>query len=158
MKKTASKKKRKSTRIRHQIQSDYLGRVYGKGFLKLVPAAVAKLRTFRRKHPFDALAFTGSSGAAIAFPLSYFLKVPLIHVRKNDKNHYGMPIEGTLSSKRYVIVDDFIASGSTVRKIIKTVKKEYSHPAELVGIFLYDSYKRETYEGVPVVCVPKGSQ
>jgi orotate phosphoribosyltransferase len=156
MKKKASKKKpaKKTTKIRHEIQTSYLGRVYGQGFLKLVPAAVARLKAFRRKHPFDALAFTGSSGAALAFPLSYLMKLPLIHVRKSDKNHYGGSIEGTVSSKRYVIVDDFIASGTTVRRILKAIKKEYKHPVEAVGIFLYDSTPRNKYQDIPVVCVP----
>jgi adenine/guanine phosphoribosyltransferase-like PRPP-binding protein len=154
MKKKPSKKKPNG--IRHRIETEYLGRVYGKNFLKLVPKAVSTLKAFRKKHPFDAIAFTGSSGAALAFPLSYFLKVPLIHVRKKDKNHYGGSIEGTISSRKYIIVDDFIESGTTVYKIINTIKKEYSHPAEIVGICLYDSERRwSDFDGVPVVNIPK---
>ncbi len=149
-KKTSSKKV-----IRHQIQTDYLNRVYGKEFLKLVPMAVAKLRAFRKKHHFDAIAFTGSSGAALAFPLSYFLKLPLIHVRKKDRNHFSEKIEGTMSSQKYIIVDDFIASGATVRRVIKTIKSEYGHPVEPVGICLYDSDSRSLYDGIPVITIPR---
>lgn len=153
MKKKVSKKKV----VRHKIRTDYLGRVYGKNFLKLVPKAAAKLKEFRKTHPFDAIAFTGSSGAALAFPLSYLLKVPLIHVRKKDKNHYyGGLIEGTVSSRRYIIVDDFIESGTTVYKIINTIKKAYTHPVEIVGICLYDSGRRwSSFDSIPVVLIPK---
>lgn len=153
MKKKVSKEKV----VRHKIRTDYLGRVYGKKFLKLVPKAAAKLKEFRKKNPFDAIAFTGSSGAALAFPLSYLLKVPLIHVRKKDKNHYyGGLIEGTVSSRRYIIVDDFIESGRTVHKIINTIKKVYTHPAEVVGICLYDSRSyRSSFDGIPVIRIGK---
>lgn len=154
MKKTASKKKKV---VRHKIRTDYLGRVYGQSFLKLVPKAVLKLKEFQKKNPFDAIAFTGSSGAALAFPLSYLLKVPLIHVRKKDKNHYyGGHIEGTISSRRYIIVDDFIESGTTVYKIINTIKKVYTHPAEVVGICLYDSRShKSSFDGIPVIRIGK---
>ncbi len=137
MKKTTKKKT-----IRHEIQTDYLGKVYGKEFLTLVPKVVKKLRAIKRKHPFDAIAFTGSSGAALAYPLSYLMKMPLIHVRKDDDSHYSSGlIEGTISSKRYVIVDDFIESGNTIKRIIKTINKELKKSgAKPAAICLYSDY------------------
>lgn len=149
MKKKTSKKK-----IVHQIQSEYLGKVYGKQFLKLVPAAVKQLRAVKKKYPFDAIAFRGSSGAALAFPLSYFLKVPLIHVRKGN-SHYGSgTIEGTISSERYIIIDDFIDSGATIKKIIREVKKEMD--AKPVAICLYASSKYSAtarFENIPLISI-----
>lgn len=158
MKKKVVKKKliKKPTKkkITHQIRSDYLGKVYGQQFLQLVPAAVKKLRAIKRKHPFDAIAFRGSSGAALAFPLSYFLKVPLIHVRK-EKSHYGRgTIEGTISSKRFVIVDDFIDMGTTIETIVKEVKKEMS--AKPVAIVLYNSIKygpKANFKNIPLFSI-----
>jgi adenine/guanine phosphoribosyltransferase-like PRPP-binding protein len=138
MKKVVKKKKAVTReKIVHKIQSEYLGKVYGKQFLKLVPLAVKRLRAIKKKHPFDAIAFRGSSGAALAFPLSYFLKLPLIHVRKGE-SHYGSgTIEGTISSKRYIIVDDFIDRGTTVKKIVSEIKKNIG--AKPVAIFLYSA-------------------
>lgn len=132
------KKKTKPKTIRHQIRTDYLGKVYGKGFLKLVPKTAKKLRAIRREHPFDAIAFTGSSGAALAYPMSYLLKVPLIHVRKGKSHYYGGKIEGTISSKRYLIIDDFIDSGSTMKRVIKTITDALPK-AQPVAICLYSS-------------------
>jgi adenine/guanine phosphoribosyltransferase-like PRPP-binding protein len=158
--KLATKKKslpKKSEKIKHKIQSSYLSRVYKKDFLKVVPATVKLLEKFRKKNYFDAIAFTGSSGAALAFPLSYLMKLPLIHVRKGDGNHFGQPIEGTISSKNYIIVDDFIASGYTVRKIVKTIKKEYAHEANPVAIYLYNSSdRRKSLDDIPIISLPGG--
>ena len=154
-KKSVKKPVKKLTqKIKHQIRSDYLGKVYGQQFLELVPAAVKKLRAIKRKHPFDAIAFRGSSGAALAFPLSFFLKLPLIHVRK-EKSHYGRgTIEGTVSSKKYVIIDDFIDMGTTVKTIVKEVNKEMA--AKPVAICLYNagSYSATAkFDGIPIFSI-----
>src|SRR5258706_474101 len=138
MKKKASKKK--PQKIQHKIQTDYLGKVYSMEFLKLVPKAVKKIRAIKRKHPFDAIAFTGSSGAALAFPLSYLLKLPLIHVRKGKSHYGGGQIEGTISSKRYLIIDDFIETGASIRRVIKAVNSELDD-AKPVAICLYSGAK-----------------
>jgi adenine/guanine phosphoribosyltransferase-like PRPP-binding protein len=151
-------KKRK--KIKHEIRTSYLGDVYSKAFLKLVPEAVKHVKRFRKKHPFDAIAFRGSSGAALAFPLSFFLKVPLIHVRKDDKNHYSRPMEGTISSKRYLIIDDTIYTGFTISTIIKTISEEYQiagvRESKPVGICLFsDVPDRKRYNNLPVFHIPE---
>ena len=141
------------------IQSDYLNRVYEvKLFVKVVDQAVKTLTAFRKKNHFDAIAFTGTSGAALAYPLSIKMKVPLICVRKSVKdNHYGSKLEGCTNARTYIIVDDFIASGSTMKKIQKAVKDhtgEYgADPAKLVGVYLYaqKSYKGGKYKDVPLL-------
>ena len=90
------------------LHTDYLERVYRvNSFIKVVNKAVTILRKYRRKHPFDAIAFTGTSGAALAYPISYKLGIPLICVRKSRSNsHFYGKVEGYLASK-YIIVDDF---------------------------------------------------
>jgi orotate phosphoribosyltransferase len=137
--------KKKAEKIRHKIQTDYLEKVYSKQFLKLVPRAVKKLQSIMRKHPFDAIAFTGSSGAALAYPLSYFLKIPLIHVRKGASHYGGGKIEGTISSKRYVIIDDFIETGASIRRVIRTVNSELEG-AKPVAICLYSSTRTDGFD------------
>jgi len=127
-------------------------------FLKLVPRTVKKVRAIKRKYPFDAIAFTGSSGAALAYPLSYLLKLPLIHVRKGS-SHYGQgKIEGTISSRRYLIIDDFIDTGASIRRIVKAVDSELDG-AKPVAICLYSSDRQSYFEhkdtNIPVFNVPK---
>jgi len=145
---------KKATKITHQIRSEYLGKVYGKQFLKLVPAAVKRLRALKRKIPFDAIAFRGSSGAALAFPLSYFLKVPLIHVRKGQSHYGGGSIEGTISSKRYIIVDDFVESGRTVKTIIREINREMNAKAVAICLYAAGTYSATAkFEGVPLISI-----
>ena len=91
-----------------------------------------------QKYPFDAIAFTGVSGAALAFILSYELKIPLICVRRdeNDGHHAKVPqmmlpystiLEGALDAKRYLIVDDFIEQGNTIRRILESIDDHLFH-------------------------------
>lgn len=103
----------------------------------MIPKAVKEIRALKKELDFDAIAFTGSSGAALAFPLSYLLKLPLIHVRKGNSHYFSGQIEGTISSKKYLIVDDFIDRGNTIRRIIRNIKRELGDQAKPVGIYLY---------------------
>ena len=108
--------------------------------IKLATTAFKKLRTTVQ---FDAIAFTGSSGAAMAFPLMAELKIPIIYVRKPRESSHGGKIEYTsdVTINRYLIVDDFIDSGSTVKRVHKKIaewSKEHQCAApECVGVFLY---------------------
>lgn len=151
MKKKAVQKKTRK-KIQHEIWTAYLGSIFGSGYLKMVPSAAKKIRAIRKAHPFDAIAFTGTSGAGIAFPLSYLLKIPLIHIRKKSiRAHTSATVEGTISSKRYLIVDDFIASGKTIDRIRDTIKKDKQlKSAKAVGVFLYDSTRMTPYKKLPV--------
>jgi hypoxanthine phosphoribosyltransferase len=143
----------------HTIRTDYLGKVYSGQFLKLVPEAVKKVRQLRKEFKFDAIAFSGSSGAALAFPLSFFLKIPLIHVRKGS-SHYGSGrIEGTISSKKYLIVDDFIDRGNTMKRIMKSINDDLGKEAKPVAIFLYDSMRLASFtynkKQIPIFFLPR---
>ena len=114
--------------------------------------AVKVLRQFHRKNSFDAIAFTGTSGAALAYPLSYLLGVPLICVRKSIRdNHFGSKLEGYVTAKKYIIVDDFVQSGKTINGINKSIKLE-NKKANCVGIYLYDQpYKINSFKDIPVI-------
>lgn len=155
-KKPTVKKKAPRKKFSHSVRSEYLNSLYGPPFWEKVPKAVKMLRAFKKKHPFDAIAFTGSSGAGFAYPLSYLMKVPLICVRKKENSHYRNKIEGSISAKRYVIVDDFIFSGSTIEKIIKTIDKEVPSKPHCVGILLYAGSikERDWNDDIPVMSMP----
>lgn len=106
---------------------------------------VAKnLVKLRKKLKFDAIAFRGSSGSSLAFPVSVMTGIDLIYVRK-EKQHHGMPVEGTSKNvRRYIILDDFISRGDTMRSILGAInhlnKDEYDEKehAHCVGIALWD--------------------
>jgi len=96
---------------------------------------------------FDSIACCGASGLLVAPLVADNLKKNLILVRKkNDKRYSPFQYEGVVP-KKFIIVDDLICSGKTVKHIINTIKEDCVL-AECVGIycFLKDkcAYKSDT--------------
>ena len=110
-----------------------------------------KIAKFVKQNKIDAIAFSGTSGAAYAYPLALKLNLSLICVRKSiNGNHYNKYVEGCYNAERYIIVDDFIDTGATIRRILKKVKT-FSSEAKCSGIFLYNSDgKSSSFEGIKV--------
>jgi orotate phosphoribosyltransferase-like protein len=114
-----------------------------KEFSRVIKQASTAFKKLRTTLQFDAIAFTGSSGAAIAFPLMVEHKIPIIYVRKPRESSHGGKIEYTsdIDISRYLIVDDFIDTGSTIKRvhadIAKWSKERQCLAPECVGVFLY---------------------
>ena len=132
----------------------------------LLKKALPVLRKLRRRLKFNTLAVSGHSGIVLATLLAAKLKMPLLAVRKDGDNECAdsCRVNGTrLKDCRYLIVDDLISSGRTVKRILfridEAAKKEnewrkkraeapYADPEEdlgqiphpkCVGILLYDT-------------------
>ncbi len=125
--------------------TSYLDSVYQSPlkYKRLIDKIADKMIALKKKKSFGAIAFRGSSGAAMAYPLSAQLNIPLIYVRKPGEQSHGYKIEGTQRNiKRYVIMDDFMESGKTIRAILKDIDKKSDWTkdgkAECVGIILYN--------------------
>lgn len=102
--------------------------------------------------PFEALAFRGMSGAAVCYPLQFMLGIALLNVRKEGM-HHGRTVEGPADRRveRYLIVDDQIDSGATVRAIIDGLYEHagLSHSG-CAGILLYHTaYSRGSFPYYP---------
>lgn len=115
----------------------------------VVNRVVKKIVVLKKKLRFQAIAFTGSSGAAIAYAVSAATGIPLIHVRAKGTKSHGDAIEGSDKRvERYVILDDMIASGATVRRVYTNVQRLASrswNTIECVGVLLYaDNIERPT--------------
>lgn len=112
---------------------------------QVVKTAVRNVRAMKRDMGFDAIAFCGSSGASIAFSLTEKLEIPIIYVRKDGEKAHGNTVESNCSEpiNKYLIVDDFVASGGTVRYIIETIDKicvsKVARPPECVGAYMFDT-------------------
>lgn len=129
------------------VNTSYLHCIYSPVIYQEVVTKVAAYLELRRKD-FDSLAFSGSSGAAIAYPVGALLGCHLSHARKNDGNHHGREgsVEGWTRDHdspaiRYVIVDDFISSGATMERIILAM----GHAPEF--ILLYDGGRTAKLNG-----------
>ncbi len=87
---------------------------------------------------FDALAVRGVSGLTIGPILAYEMGKGLIVVRKGETRHSLCDVEGLLGpTVRYLIVDDFIASGATMREI----QEQIGRRGRFVGYHLYQRDK-----------------
>jgi orotate phosphoribosyltransferase len=97
---------------------------------------------------FDSIAITGASGMIAGGMLSAAIKKPLVLVRKEtDNSHSSYKVEGPRKIGRYVIFDDTIADGHTVRKVVKALDNPtgIDKPGVFVGAVLWrkkDSWHR----------------
>lgn len=112
-----------------------------------------------KKHKFDAIAFTGSSGASLGFVLGIAMGIPVIYVRKKEEKTHGNVIESNTRGniRKYIIVDDFICTGNSIRRVIDQIDqfstKDGMKAPQCVGIYLYDDNRRDfLYNGeyIPV--------
>lgn len=92
---------------------------------------------------FDAIAFTGMSGATVAPVVAFEMGKSMIPVRKRDNAHEPNGAVVPVGNYRYVIVDDMSATGDTIRQIMRSVSDadETRYPrgsaGECVGIVYY---------------------
>jgi adenine/guanine phosphoribosyltransferase-like PRPP-binding protein len=85
---------------------------------------------------FDAIACSGTSGMLVVPQIAELLKKNIIVVRKSKQHCYSeFLIEGP-STKQYIIIDDLICSGNTVRLIINRIKEETPR-SKCMGIYSY---------------------
>jgi hypothetical protein len=123
------------------INTGYLGCIYyPKAYVKVVEAVACYLEKIEGE--FETLAFSGSSGAAVAYPVAALIGCHLSHVRKADGNHFSSRngrVEGYHHGNgiipepcRYIIIDDFVESGGTLERIIEGM---YCKPTQVI---LYD--------------------
>jgi len=116
-------------------------------YRRLINKIADQMAALKKQTKFTAIAFRGTSGAALAYPLSAQLNIPIICVRKLTEISHGLRIEGTQRNiKKYVIIDDFMESGKTIKAILDAInkKKDYFKEgrAECVGIVLYTEAQR----------------
>lgn len=85
---------------------------------------------------FDSIACCGISGLLVAPIVAENIKKNLVIVRKkNDKRYSPFHYEGVIP-KSYIIIDDLICSGKTIKHIIKTIQED-SPMSKCVGVYCF---------------------
>ena len=101
---------------------------------KIIINTATKLRKI--KDHFDSIVCCGTSGILIAPSVAEILDKNIIIVRKQKDICYSpFSCEGATPTS-YVIVDDLICSGNTIRHIIKTINED-SRKAKCIGVYSY---------------------
>ena len=125
----------------------FAGGGYGWVIQPSLPKAAKAWRKSIRKlieeQKIDALAFSGSSGSAAAFSIGSYIKIPLIYVRKPEEVSHGRAIECNMYEpiSRYLIVDDFVCSGKTIKYIYRKIEeysRSFKNDIRCAGVWLYD--------------------
>ena len=101
---------------------------------KIIIKAVCDLRKI--SNSFDSIACCGTSGLMVVPQVAELLNKNILLIRKKDEKCYSnFAIEG-ITPTRYIILDDLICSGGTVRHIQCSIRDEY-YKAQCVGLYCY---------------------
>jgi hypothetical protein len=85
----------------------------------------ATLPDLMKEEGCDFIAVRGSSGIAFGFALQFLIDVKVVMVRKEDERSHGCKVEGPYGRlHRYLILDDLVCSGETVRAIVTAIDNE----------------------------------
>ena len=99
---------------------------------RIIMESVSRLRSVEH----DCIVVCGTSGLLVAPQVCEILQKNLVIVRKNNERSYSdFSIEGAYSP-RFVIFDDLICSGDTLKHIISTINNEY-YRNECLGAYFY---------------------
>lgn len=98
----------------------------------IVMDAVRRLRNYR----FDTIACCGISGSIVVPQVAEILNKNILVVRKRNEPCYSEFSTEGVAPHRYVILDDLICSGNTVKHINRSIKYEYSF-AKCIGVYCY---------------------
>lgn len=101
---------------------------------KTIIKAVCDLRKISNQ--FDSIACCGVSGLMVVPQIAELLNKHIVIIRKPNENSYSeFPMEG-VTPFRYVIVDDLVCSGSTIKHIKNTIYEDCPK-AQCVGVYCY---------------------
>jgi len=94
-----------------------------------------------RNVQFDTIAHRGISGAMVAPIIAYLMKKEQIIVRKNrgEGTASARWVEGHRHAKKYIVIDDLVASGKSFEETLFGVTAFTDNRAEFQKLVLYDS-------------------
>jgi hypothetical protein len=130
------------------VTSDYLFSAYSPGGALACASRVMQRITQLKKEGklgrVDAVAVRGTSGLLIGPMVAAFLDKSLIVVRREDGAHCKRKVEGNRNIRSYIVVDDYVCTGSTIqiikREVDKFVTENPLNPIpELLAVFTYEA-------------------
>jgi adenine/guanine phosphoribosyltransferase-like PRPP-binding protein len=101
---------------------------------KIIIKAVCDLRKI--EHTFDSIACCGVSGMMVVPQIAELLNKHIVVVRKGGERCYSEFRTEGVAPFQYIILDDLICSGSTVKHIKRVLKNEYARSI-CKGVYCY---------------------
>lgn len=107
-------------------------------FKPTVKATATALRRLQKILGFKQIVCTGISGQSIAWPVGYVTEIPVAVVRRRgERQHHGYAAENFTRNRKYIILDDFVSSGDTVKHVLKTLCEDDHDTPLCVGVYCY---------------------
>lgn len=100
---------------------------------------------------------TGKSGVSAAYAALMLVDFKLCVVRKPGESSHGMGIEGEGEVGRYILLDDFVSSGATVRRVREALESEYHTGPKMVAVLTYQGGGESYIPGMPDVSVRRST-
>jgi adenine/guanine phosphoribosyltransferase-like PRPP-binding protein len=98
---------------------------------------------------YDSIACCGTSGLMVVPQIAELLNKNIIVVRKKKDGYSDFMVEGA-ATHNYIIIDDLICSGGTVKHIIKNIRRETPR-SKCVGVYCYMP-EESSYRNCPEYC------
>lgn len=118
----------------------YLRDIFNPRKLRFIVRETARIVEMRRKSSgVNKILVTGVSGMSIGFPVANRLKMPICVIRKDVGNSHAEVLEENYSTgDKFIFVDDFIGSGDTFNRIMRTVNGSIVEAVMYHGDARYD--------------------
>lgn len=114
-------------------------------FLQLLPKAIKTL--IPDSSMIDVVCGVETSGIPVAALVAYALKKPFAYVRKKPKPYgRGLPIQGDVSGKRVLVVDDLIFYGETKDDALTKIRQAGGNVVGMFVIFTMDPQSQQWAE------------
>lgn len=98
---------------------------------------------------YDSIACCGTSGLMVVPQIAELLNKNIIVVRKQKDGYSDFMVEGA-ATNNYIIIDDLICSGGTVKHIIKNIRRETPR-SKCIGVYCYMP-EESSYRNCPEYC------
>ncbi len=142
------------SRVNHYSEECF----HGEDIDRIIKAAKIKLSSL----DYDTFVSCGLSGNLMAPHIAKALKKNICVIRKEKEQCHDFSLIVGYKPKKYVIVDDFISLGGTVKYILNILDNILPRP-ECIAIFLYSPlYPVKEYQDrlgtiltVPIIIVPR---
>lgn len=120
--------------------TSYVSTVFEPQAQKLAVKELCRLLYDKRLEGVNCIVGCGVSGSLLAAIVANKLGKLVTIVRKAERSHATYKIEGIPTKQRmkYVVIDDLICSGDTIKHIVQGINGEVND-AEFMGLLLYQS-------------------
>lgn len=126
--------------------ANYLGVLFNtEQYQEVVNKISAEINSEKEALGINCIVITGVSGLVIGGAIAYKTSLPIVVVRKTTENNHSeilVEYSNDLLEFRCAFIDDQIASGSTLKRVLRELEKE--HKTVLTKIYLYND-SRDRY-------------